>query len=66
MICIHPTATHNASTLTALELRTGLNIIRGNTFLRLEPGERTWPAPRPNPGRAAVTSNNGWTPGGAA
>lgn len=65
MICIHPTATHNVATLAALKTRTGLNIVRGNTFLRLEPSEKTQPAPQPRT-TPATFNNNGWTPGGAA
>lgn len=66
MICIHPSATHNFGTLAALKQRTGLKIVRGNTFLRLEShtgAQQVTPRPRTN---SLTTTSDNWTPGGAA
>lgn len=35
MICIHPSVTHNQLDLLRLMRSTGLNVVRGNKFLRL-------------------------------
>lgn len=35
MICIHPAVTHNQLDLLRLMRNTGLNVVRGNKFLRL-------------------------------
>jgi len=49
MICIHPTAAHNAAQLASLQIETGLRAIRGQTFLRLINADGTPPACKPAP-----------------
>jgi hypothetical protein len=65
MICIHPTAAHNAAQLASLQIETGLRVTRGQTFLRLINPDGSLPAAKPAP-RKSITYRTNWNGGGDA
>lgn len=65
MICIHPTAAHNAAQLASLQIETGLRVARGQTFLRLINADGSLPAAKPAP-RKPITYRVNWNGGGDA
>ena len=65
MICIHPTAAHNAAQLASLQIETGLRVIRGQTFLRLINPDGSAPAAKAAPHKS-ISYSTSWNGGGDA
>ncbi len=66
MICLHPTVTHNQSSLLRLRVRTGMKIVMGQKYARLINNDGSVPKMKSSKAKAAPYFPTDWNGGSAA